>query len=500
MLKLSRNATGQIVNEKTPGQFEPIVLRGGHFNLFDKNRTGRRAIAKEGHTDPLIVRRGDEPPCIVELESCRPLPPSGGERRAVSLPWLPERGWEQLFGVLGETGCNLLRLWVSGGTLFHPLPPDSDDNPFDEFPFRAVKRGGVWKWRVYDAVENNMWNGDFFNRLGNFAAAADRHNVCLQVGLFNYFDLTQDEPDATVFKKWDQSYWNPEVSAGDRMWGETNLVHPRHNAGGDRQAYFITPPANSGLRRVQKKLVAKIVTTLKEKNVGNIIFEIMNEPRQTTPEAVAGFCRDIIEEIDRAAGGWRPLISVNASRPDNTKLYTDWWREHSRPTAPGYVALFDRVDIISFHSLTGYNEYGGVTGCNGRSFKVPPVDRQKIQDRIDKHKGDQAGPRQDKKALMFSTDAAIIRGLTHNYCDVEHPGDLLDMHVRDGQIETDLTRDNVKDSDAERAFKSDLQDWAFWCFERGLGDDLGLIHFQNHSEFEMAFRRIGDAWREVHGG
>ncbi len=154
------------------------------------------------------------------------------------------------------------------------------------------------------------------------------------------------------------------------------------------------------------------------------------------------------------------------------------------------------MDILSYHGLTGFNNYNGVSGC-GKSLSVPPVDPVSIQARINEHVREQQG-RPEKKALMFSTDAARIDALEHLYCDVDRVGQQLDMHVRDGQIDTHLDHNSVQPRE-QLALKSDLRNWAYWCFTRGLGNNLGLVHLQNHSEFQRSFYQMFAAYQQATG-
>ena len=92
-----------------------------------------------------------------------------------------------------------------------------------------------------------------------------------------------------------------------------------------------------------------------------------------------------------------------------------------------------------------------------------------------------------------------------------------DMNVRDGQRETtrsastpapaaNLTPEEearleiaaATIEQRQKALKSDLRDWAYWCFRHAL-PNRGLIHFQNHSSFEWGFRRISEAWQRAGG-
>lgn len=488
-MQLTRDTrTGKILDDGTP-----IMLRGGHYSLFTKDGKPRRGLARPGKETAFVVNYNGAP-CVVNPPRCPPQPTPPGHL-ARKLTWSDENRWQQVFGFLKARKCNLLRVWVMGGTDVHAVPAGVD--PFDLFPFLPVNRRGVWKWQVYHAVELGQWNNAYFDRLAAFADAANAAGVCLQVTLFNYFDLTNETPTMT-FRTWSQSPWNPKLSdhpSTHPEWGNNHLVNPPAGSPpAARQSFFIKP-ANR-LPRVQRALINKVVQTLQGK--GNIIIEVMNEPRAPFPE-LSLFNSNVIDRIRDAAGAWTPLISVNASRPQNSApvFDTDWWREHSLPGSPGFVPNYDRVDILSYHGLTGFDNYAGVEGCKvgevSRKFSVPPVDPASIQARINQHTRAQQG-RPEKKALMFSTDAARIDALEHLYCDVERPGAKLDMHVRDGQIDTHLDHASAEPRQ-QLALKSDLRNWAYWCFTRGLGANLGRIHLQNHSEFQRSYFQMFTAWQ-----
>jgi hypothetical protein len=468
------------------------MLRGGHYPPFGKYNKARRGLARPNQAVPFTVEYQGAP-CVVNPTTCSPLPPPA--LRAKELEWTGDNKWEKLFKTLGDTGCNILRAWVMGGTPVHPPQPGVDPNtdpPFDLFPFVPARKDGEWKWKVYHAVEQGVWNTPFFDRLADFAEEADARGVCLQLSLFNYFDL-DDDTGSTTFKTWSQSPWNPTKSFNppDRPnWGNNHLVKgatPR-----DRNAFFITP--TNALRNVQQALVRKIVTTLKGR--GNVIFEVMNEPRLAPYKDMAVFNSEMIGAINAAAGNdWTPLISVNATRPPNDPEFdTDWWREHSTPGTPDFVPNYDRVDVISYHGMTGFNNFAAVPGCN-RTFSVPPVDPANMQKRITKHKEAQQA-RPEKKSLLFCTDAARIDALEHKYCDPAHPAQMLDMHVRDGQIDTHYGH-TVAEAPGLRALKSDLRNWAYWFTKRAVGGNLGLVHLQNHSGFESSFHKILKGYQEA---
>lgn len=530
-MRLARNATNGKIrdDEKVPDEHgKIIVLRGGQHPPFLKNDNPWRGLARHDETVPFLITR-DGPPCPDELPPCSP--PPARKFRAKALIWDKATQWKALFQTMQENGCNLLRVWATGGTVVYPEA--AGQVPFDLYPFVAAKDGGAWKWKVYDAVEHGLWNTDFFDRLTAFVDAANANGVCIQFSLFNYFDLDRDR--SSTFQAWGRSPWNPTLSfepqtrppdvPKGKTWGEFKLVNVKYSnpnvedKPATRNIFFIKP--ENRLRDSQLALLRQLVRALKHK--GNVIFEVMNEPGDATDEEMSRFNSEMVGEIDRViaeintAEGtrWKPLISVNASLISGGKFDVDWWRTNSAT-----VANFERVDIISYHSLTGFDTFKLVSGCGSTTLAVPRTDPESIRLRVAKHKADQLNRPQDRKALMFSTDAARIDGLDHVFCDSANPLNKVSMRVRDGQIETGVTAsahlgaasesdaaetaadvETTAASSAQRqlALRSDLGDWAFWCFKHSLGPNYGLFHFHNQSSFEMSFQRISKAWRDANG-
>lgn len=496
-MKLKRNTTtGKIHDDDDGGR--PVLLCGGTYQVFAKYNEAGYGLARPGKNDPFTIGYQATEPCVTNPEEsvCSAPSPPAPQFKARLLTWSPDKNWAQLFTTLGDTKCNLLRVWVMGGTSIYPPRPGVDPNtdpPFDLYPFVPAKSGGAWKWKVAAAVEDGVWNRPFFERLVEFVDAANTHGVCVLLTLFNYYDFTSDGNSS--FKAWSRSPWNPALSInpqGQPDWDTDHLVNPEPSAFATRNAFFIKP--TNRLRDVQTAYVRKFVQTLRGK--GNVIFEIMNEPRLAPHKDMSRFNSDMVAAIDGAAGtGWTPLIAVNASFAQNNEFDTDWWRTHSTPGTPGYVPNYDRVDMLTYHGMTGFDDHENVRGsapdCRNKSFSAPPVDPASMTNRINKHKSDQAASPPKKKSLMFSTDAARIGVLEHLYCDTEHRGQRLGMHVRDGQIDTHYPHAQNRDSAAQKALRSDLRNWAFWFFRRAAGAaNLGLVHFQNHSSFEAAFQKI----------
>ena len=68
------------------------------------------------------------------------------------------------------------------------------------------------------------------------------------------------------------------------------------------------------------------------------------------------------------------------------------------------------------------------------------------------------------------------------------------MHIRDGQITTNLAND-VNNTQRELE-ESDLENWSYWTFEPGF-ETPGTLHFQNHSVYQPSFERIKKALDEA---
>lgn len=459
----------------------PVTLRGGHYYLFEKNSQGERKLVRkcpEAGTPPdyekcptIFKEYVDAPPCKPKT-----LPPS------VALPW-PADGWVYFFRVLADNDINLTRVFLTNGSGI------VNEQESDLYPFHTVKKDGKLKWQVKLATErpteSASWNAPYFVRLKKFAraAAAAEGPVFLQLSLFNYYDL---DPDA-----WDVSIWNPDRS-DDRDWGLTHLVNPVADfpcsdaRGGDavgrRHCYFMEPP-NARLLAVQEQFVRKVVRELA--GLPNIILEVMNEPHRGSQESSSRFASRvvgwIIDEGEKLTPKWRPLISVNAARAgvgadDPDDFDVDWW-------AANQIAVphYEDVDVVSFHGLTGYPSKTLKNPCDTGSddpftanesfYRVALED---IRSRCDTFRRKQSG-----KALMMSTDAVRVPSYYHTY-------GVNRMDLMEGQITTKLNRAAPY---LEKLTRSDLEDWAYWCFAVAR-QRATVIHFQQHSIFESIYPRI----------
>lgn len=477
-----------------------LRLRGGHYHLFQKKSRADKALSNGG----AVIRPnyGENYPCAPDTSKGDPPLPSSALQT-----WLGVQQqiyWKDLFDSLKTNGINLVRVFLMNGFGISPTRPTETtqevypfltqlievDDPQSTDPRKKIK---VLRWKIKEAITDPgnraKWNAAYFNRLRSFAAKARDNGVFLQLSLFNYYELN-DAP-------WALSIWNPDRSL-DKAWGEQNLV-PRGGQG-NRQLSFIAPPAGSGLRLVQREFVKKVVRELR--GLPNIILEIMNEPHRGTHEESSSFSSEVVGWIlsqgNQLMPKWQPLISVNASlRPlvqgdvcaQTQDIFdVDAWAA-KRPVDPNYEA----VDIISYHGLTGYNnecfdlacKCQHDPRCRQRTYPqvpFPPVDEGSIIRRFDafvaKHPG---------KALMLSTDAVAVGRYVHQYGNNS-------MDLREGQITTGLA--NTGGTAREKKMRSDLENWAYWCFNVAKSKD-SVIHFQNHSTYEAAYPLIARAYRSI---
>ena len=466
-INLTRNASGTILSNGTP-----IILRGGHYHIFKDDDQPERALVRAPSENlpglPLRVVYNNAEPCQVD-----------NPRLVVEKKyWTPEP-WS-IFSYMNQFGSNFLRLWLMNGTLVGNV--GGELKPLDLTPFVGKLVGGKWKWQVYDAVVNNVWNNQYFRKLNAFVTAAENAGIVVQISLFNYADMTR-RFDGGDYRAWCRSPWNPTLSEHPTSlpnWANENLVNaggsfacaddPNNPAENARQSFFVAPTNN--LRKVQQALVTKTVQTLAART--NVIYEIMNEPRGTARQN-AKFYSAVTSWILSAAGTKRPLISVNATKPKGTELFDvdDW---HDNPSIPHY----DKIDAISYHGLTGYPE--STQSVCERSASLPPVDLRSVQTRFNAHRSKHGG-----KSLIYCTDAA--RTGIHKLKDAD--GNEHELQMRDGQIFTNYPNVNSDPPEVQRKM-SDLQNWAFWCFSVSVAYP-GKVHFQNHSLYQLAYNRIKEA-------
>lgn len=469
---MSINLTRDSLDGRIKSNNAATILRGGHYWIFKDADNPWRCLVKPGEPLPFKMEYNAAPACQTN------------SFRVQELVWQSEP-WTMLFEHMKMMNCNFLRIWLTGGTIV--AGSGAEPKPLDLTPFVRVKAGTKWKWQVYNAVVNNVWNEEYFRRLSSFAEKAENAGVVLQISLFNYLDLSRRLDDGD-FRGWCRSPWNPELSDHPPTlpnWAKNHLV----NAGGtfyctdpinnpaesERQAFFLEP--SNKLRTIQQALVRKTVQTLAART--NIIYEIMNEPRGTHQQSAA-FSSVVTSWILNAAGSRRPLVSVNASNLTATGIFdVDYWRDN-QATIPNY----DKLDAISYHGLTGFDARK-LTYC-GANIDVPLVNPGSIKARFNKHRRGHK-----TKSLIYCTDAA--RTAPHEFPGVN--GGVYELQTRDGQIWTNYPNVN-SDTPQEQRKKSDLQNWAYWCLSLAV-PNAGMVHFQNHSLDQVSYRRIGNALNEA---
>jgi hypothetical protein len=484
--------------QRAAGDF--ITLRGGNYHIFEKVGRAQRKLVKPFSPPP---NEQTQPPITKEYIG---VTPCHGVLPAAALVNWPGEPWNAFFTTLADNNINLLRVLLMNGFGIE------NEQPNEVYPFKLV----AGKWNIKRAITAPLvpenWNVAYFIRLKAFADAALAKGVFLQLSLFNYYELADDDVRNNN-PIWSNSIWNPE-RADDRVWGRNNLVNPPpltqsyicsdhggNAAEGRRNCFFIEPPATSGLRNTQEQFVKKVVRELAERP--NIIFEVMNEPHRGSHRTSALFASQVIDWIIEAGqnltpGGpatpwteaWRPLISVNASRQgtdakDPDKSDVDWWADpESNPAGDGYVKNYEEVDIISYHGLTSYPTVTLAFQCNSvqTTAEFFRIDRDSIRARLEIFRA-----RHASKAIMMSTDAVRLKNYEHKYGS----NDETKMDLSDGQITTDLK--NLGSSTYDQLIRSDLENWAYWCFLVAKAHATA-IHFQNHSNFELTYQRIKAAY------
>ena len=330
-----------------------IILRGGHHHIFAPPEPGRGQGVKDfldGSGNVICLHFGDDlEGCPINCPSCEN--PQG----TASI-----QGWSDtnaLFTSMVARGMNLLRIFLTNGMVL------KNGIGQDIYPFKRINN----KLDVYSAVAlpTPVWNNTYFNTLKNFVQGADNCGIAVQLCLFNFFDLAEDDRDAQgqlnpFYRVWDKSPWNPAATVNPSTnpnWGKQNLVNIPANVSSParrRCEFFVNP--NNGLLNVQKAYVNKVVQTVS--GLGNVILEIMNEPRGGSGGGVASeniakwYSKVVTWIIAGTTPTWRPLISVNPSNAiaPYHDFDMDIWRQ--KRTQAGY-ANYDKVNIVSYHGLSG---------------------------------------------------------------------------------------------------------------------------------------------------
>lgn len=450
-MQLKRDAgTGRILNGQDNNR--PVILVGGAYYLFKEDGRGDYGLDIDGQPTPVIwyARQGE-----TTSEPCQKNP---NTQEATHKFW---PSTQLLLTRMREERNNLLRIFLTNSYVASDL-----------FPYNVV--GG--KLAVQDAVQNGKWNEAYFGRLLAFAQAADSNGVALQLSVFNFFD----------FDAWEFSPWNParahDLTPG---WSAQHLVSTGGVTPAQRCAAFMDV-TNARLTLVKQAFINKLVNTLRGQ--GNIIFELMNEPRGphgTTASYQARFLSQVAGMLIAAFGSWRPLLSVNAFPPSpldepdiDTVLDMDAWRAE-KTTLPHYAA----IDLVSYHGISGM---GAKETVCGRSIPVlfPFVDNDSIEQRTRRH-----FDRFQDKAMIYSTDGAKL--FDHLYIGGK-------MSIRDGQIATSLKDDTTGVPAFNQRHHSDLANWAYWCLRQAFAHP-GRCHFQNHSSYNRSIIYIRESYAKAQG-
>ncbi len=446
----------------------PVVLRGGGYDVFFDPGESPEAIGKP-------PRPGRFKAHVVD-EFAAPGTPRQTQRDktedVVQEGWIEGRNeFTAFFAAMRSTRCNFVRVFLTGGTMVR------GGKPVTHSPFVRTNVAGGVRYDVRGAVESGKWNEAFFTRLTAFVRQADAAGVVVQLSLFNYYDLVPDPVDSAV-KTWSFSPWNVRNSL-DAAWAAGHLI-PHATGSGARQREFVTPPSGRRTRLVQQKLIGRVMQAVA--GYRNVVLEVMNEPHQVTrpadPARVAEFDSFVTRTIvgHRPVTGSQAMISVNASfvlpevgdPPGDSDV--DVWA--GRRDLAGY----DDVDMVSYHGLTamGVKDLGGV--------HAPRVDAAAVDARADLH-----GAFHSAKALLFSTDAVLVRQFEHTYASGAS------MNVRDGQIRPVPGGTTLE----AQLLRSRVYHWARRCFDRGRGAELGRLHFHNHTTFRMQLQQISVAARDA---
>ncbi|HEX3143804.1 MAG TPA: hypothetical protein VHQ64_07525 [Pyrinomonadaceae bacterium] len=454
----------------------PIILIGGHYYCFRYDPTtehygmAEKGLNIDGKDLPVISTNGAEP-CQAKEDK---------NKIAVTQYWA--NAWE-LLNWMKAQGINLLRIFLTNGY-----------ERTDLMPYNVIKDpgGDINKDQldIKNAVLNGAWNHLYFTALNFLAMGANSVGIALQLSVFNFFDFAEEAWNQNKAGKKGFSPWNPEHaydSVPNSTWNKDNLVVDGGNPA--TRCYNFMYPKNSGLNNVKKAFIENLVASLQGRP--NIIFELMNEPRNPNGNTTdkSSFLSEVAGLILNAAKkyNWRPLLSVNAT-PDYQgappPFDIERWQQSKAP-------YFDEIDIVSYHGLSGLTANEKACGVENKFF--PRVDRDGIVQRKTAHfkKFALGGRDHPDKALMFSTDGVN----TYPYI---YPNSV-QMNLRDGQVRTGFSNETTGVDPAVQRHHSDLSNWAFWCLHEAR-EHLGYCHFQNHSSYAHSFSSIQEASAKAGGG
>lgn len=452
----------------------PTVLRGGGYDLFFNPGASIKALAAKNTEDPIHVEYAlGKNPCQTNFNIA-----------VEYAPWHEgTNSFVEFFSAMQAQHCNLVRVFLSGGAIKH------GNTMVSMSPFKSQLVGNKIMFDVRGAALSGNWNTAYFDRLTAFVAAADTAGVVVQLSLFNYFDLGDDnpnDPNATL-QQWSISPWNSGNCLNGGAWAEQHLVpvsltspqpiDPRTTKEPDRQRYFTNP--ENELRAVQQEFIGRVMRAISGHQ--NVVLELMNEPHgantldrlANVAEFDAAMTKLII--LFRRNLNVQALISVNATPlfdPTGVKLDMEIW--HDRNDLPNFL----EVDIVSYHGLTAMPNNNAFKACGSiNNVSVERVDGGAINDRATQH-----AKFLHEKALLYSTDAVKSLPFIHFYGTAPK----FEMRLRDGQIICAPESGSLE----VQLLRTYVYHWAMKCFAGDVGTAKGRFHFHNQSSFKAGLGKL----------
>lgn len=470
---ITRNRTTGVLSINN----SPAALRGGAYDLFYNPKQSIEVLAYLDTQTPIRPRyEVGRNPCQTESVT-DPTP----EVEFVS--WDEgNNSFEDFFLAMTTMRCNFVRVFLAGGAI------RQGNTLATMTPFNHRLVNNRFMYDVRGAVLGN-WNADYFNRLSAFVAAADTAGVVVQLSLFNYFDINDDDGNpASPALQWTASPWNA-ANCIDAAWGEQHLVpssltspqpiDPRTSKAPQRHRYFVRP--QNELRAVQQEFIGRVI-----KSIGthkNVVLELMNEPHGTTTLTELGNVAEFDSYMTKLIINYRrslsvqALISVNAT-PHAGKTDLELWKNSTT------LANFAEPDIVSYHGLTMLPNNEDYSACGSAAkVSVERVDSGAIALRAAEHA--RVSP---DKALLYSTDAVLGRPFIHVYNNRA-----INMRLRDGQIICGPENDGLE----AQLLRTNVYHWAKKCLAQNAGAAKGRYHFHNHSPFRLGVRAVGNAATEL---
>lgn len=433
----------------------PAVLRGCSYDLLFNPKQSVETLAYANTETPIKPQyEVGSNPCQTEFPQARYVAWAEGLNT-----------FEEFFQTMTASRCNFVRVFLSGGVL------KQGNTLVSMTPFNYTAVNNRIMYDVRGAALGGSWNAAYFERLRAFIAAADAAGVVVQLSLFNYFDMANDNgnPAASALQ-WTASPWNAANCLNGGTWAAQHLI-PSSLDFDDRQRYFITP--SNELRAVQQEYIGRVIQAAS--GYRNVVLELMNEPHATTDlSKVAEFDSYMTKLVMlyRRNLNVQALISINAT-PLGGSNELQVWKQNGLPN-------FLEPDIVSYHGLTMLPNNNQFIGCDGRNkVSVERVDPGAISTRAAEH----ANTTPDK-AILFSTDAVKSTPFIHFYNDRA-----LEMRPRDGQIICGPENDDLE----AQLLRTNVSHWAKNCLVGNTQNAAakGRYHFHNHSSFKLGVRAVG---------